>query len=93
MRPGRHGIAAYDDEVGVECFGDADGGGAGGLEVDGKTEMIESVLAVIAGDGQESCGREALVERVGEGLTDPGEIGLAGAVVEGKDQHDAAGVE
>ncbi len=84
------GVAADDDEVGVEGLGDADGGGAGGLEVDGKAEVIESVLAVVAGDGEEAGGGEALVEGVGEGVADPGEVGLAGAVVEGEDEDDAA---
>ena len=84
------GIAAYDDEVGVEGLGDADGGGAGGLEVDGKAEMVERELAVVAGDGQKAGGGEALIERVGEGVADPVEVGLAGAVVEGEDEDDAS---
>ena len=84
------GVAADDDEVGVEGLGDADGGGAGGLEVDGKAEVVERVLAVVAGDGEEAGGGEALVEGVGEGVADPGEVGLAGAVVEGQDEDDAA---
>ena len=88
------GVAADDDEVGVEGLGDADGGGAGGPEVDGKAEVVEGVLAVVAGDGEEAGGGEALVEGVGEGVADPGEVGLAGAVVEGEDEDDAAaGVE
>ncbi len=84
------GVAADDDEVGVEGLGDADGGGARGLEVDGEAEVIERVLAVVAGDGEEAGGGEALVEGVGEGVADPGEVGLAGAVVEGEDEDDAA---
>jgi hypothetical protein len=56
--------------------------------------VIEGILAVVAGDGQESCGAEALVERVGEGVANPCEIGLAGTIVEGKNQDEAsAGVE
>ena len=84
------GVAADDDVVGVEGLGDADGGGAGGAEVDGEAEVIESVLAVVAGDGEEAGGGKALVEGVGEGVADPGEVGLAGAVVEGKDEDDVA---
>jgi hypothetical protein len=49
-----YGVAADDDVVGVEGFGDADGGCAGGAEVDRETEVIERVLAVVAGDGEES---------------------------------------
>ena len=90
MRPLFDGEAADDDEVGVEGLGDADGGGAGGSEVGGKAEVVERVLAVVAGDGEEAGGGEALVEGVGEGVADPGEIGLAGAVVEGKDEDEAA---
>ena len=66
-------VAAYDDVVGVEGLGDADGGGAGGFEVDGETEVVEGELAVVAGDGEEAGGVEALVEGVGEGVGDPGE--------------------
>ncbi len=84
-----HGVAADDDEVGIEGLGDADGGCARGSEVDGKAEVVESVLAVVAGDGEEPDGGEALVEGVGKGVADPGEVGLAGAVVEGKDKDDA----
>ena len=85
------GVVADDDVVGVEGLGDADGGGAGGAEVGGKAEMVERELEIVAGDGEEACGGEALVERVGEGVADPGEIGLAGAVVEGQDKDDTAG--
>ena len=84
------GVVADDDVVGVEGLGDADGGGAGGAEVGGKAEVVERELAIVAGDGEEAGGGEALVEGVGEGIADPCEIGLAGAVVEGKDQDDAA---
>ena len=52
--------------------------------------MVEGVEAVVAGDGEEAGGAEALVEGVGEGVADPVEIGLAGAVVEGQDEDDAA---
>ena len=82
--------AADDDEIGVEGLGDADGGGAAGAEAGGKAEMIERVLAVVAADGEEAGGGEALVEGVGEGIADPAEGGLAGAVVEGQDQDKAA---
>jgi hypothetical protein len=71
------GVAAYYDEVCVEGLGDADGGGAGGLEVDGEAEMIEGVLAVVAGDGEEAGGGEALIQGVGEGVADPTKVGLA----------------
>ena len=84
-------VAADDDEVGVEGLGDADGGGAAGLEVGGKAEVVERVLAVVAADGEEAGGGEALVEGVGEGVADPGEVGLAGAIVEGEDEDEAAG--
>jgi hypothetical protein len=52
--------------------------------------MVESVLPVVACDGQKSYRGEALVEGVGKGLADPGEVGLAGAVVEGEDEDNAA---
>src|SRR6266851_3015170 len=84
-------VAADYDEVGVEGLGDADGGGARGFEVYGEAEVVEGVLAVVAGDGEEAGGGEALVQGVGEGVTDPGEVGLAGAVVEGEDEDYAAG--
>ena len=51
--------------------------------------MVEGVLAVVAGDGEEAGGREALVQGVGEGVTDPIEIGLTGAIVEGQDEDDS----
>ena len=66
-------VAAYDDVVGVKGLGDADGGGSGGFEVDGETEVVEGELAVVAGDGEEAGGVETLVEGVREGVGDPGE--------------------
>ena len=84
-------VAADDDVVGVEGLGDADGGSAGGTEVGREAEVIERVLAVVAGDGEEACGGEPLIESVGEGLADPCEVGLAGAIVEGKDENDSTG--
>ncbi len=52
--------------------------------------MVEGEDAVVAGDGEEAGGVEALVEGVGEGVADPVEVGIAGAVVEGEDEDDAA---
>src|SRR5215469_441529 len=72
----RHVIAADDDIVGVESLGDADSRGAGGTEVSREAEMIERVLAVVAGNGEEAGRIQALVEGVGEGLADPREVGL-----------------
>jgi hypothetical protein len=85
-----NGVAAYNHKVGVEGLGDADGGGARGSEVNGKAKVVESKLPVVAGDGQEACRGEALVKGVGEGVADPGEVGLSGAVVEGEDEDNAA---
>ncbi len=85
------GVVADDDVVGVKGLGDADGGGAGGPEVDGKAEVIEGELAVVAGDGEEAGGVKALIESVGEAVADPVEVGLAGAVLEGEHQHETAG--
>ena len=83
--------AADDDEVRVEGLREAtDGGGAAGAEAGGKAEMLEGVLAVVAADGEEAYGVEALAEGVGEGVADPAEVGLAGAVVEGKDEDEMA---
>jgi hypothetical protein len=84
------GVVADDDVVGVEGLGDTDGGGAGGAEVGGEAEVIERELEVVAGDGEEACGGEALVEGIGEGVADPAKVGLAGAVVEGQDEDDTA---
>jgi hypothetical protein len=50
--------------------------------------MIERVLAVVAANGKEAGGGEALVERIGEGVADPVEVGLAGAVVKREDQDE-----
>ena len=61
-------VAADDDVVGVKGLGDADGGGAGGLEVEWVAEMVERVEAVVTRDGEVSGGGEALVEGVGEGI-------------------------
>jgi len=85
-----YGIAAYYDEIGVEGLGDADGGSARGSEVNGETEVVESVLPVIASDGEESHRAQALVEGVWKRIADPGEIGLSGSIVEGEDEDDAA---
>jgi hypothetical protein len=48
--------------------------------------VVESVLPVVARDGEEAYRGQALVEGVGKGVADPGEVGLAGTVVEGKDK-------
>jgi hypothetical protein len=85
-----HGVAAYDHEGGVEGLGDADGGRARGSEVNGEAEMLESILPVVAGYGQETYGGQALVEGVGKRVADPGEVGLSGAIVEGEDKDNAA---
>ena len=53
--------------------------------------MVESVLAVVAGDGKETGGGEALIQGVGEGVTDPIEVRLTGAVVEGQDEDYSTG--
>ena len=83
-------VAANDDVVGVERLGDADGGGARGAEVGGKAEMVEGVEAVVVGEGEEAGRGESLVEGVREGVADPVEIRVSGAVVEGQDEDDAA---
>jgi hypothetical protein len=51
--------------------------------------MIESVLAVVAGDGKEAGRGETLVEGVGKGVADPRESGLPGAVVEREYKHNS----
>ena len=82
--------AANDDEVRVEGLRDADGGSAAGAEVDGQAEVVEGIEAVVAADSEEAGGGETLVQRVGKGIADPVEIGLAGTVAEREDQHQAA---
>ena len=84
-----HGVASYDHEIGVQGLGDADGGRARRSEVNGKAQMIKSILPVVASDRQEPCRRKALVERVGKGAADPSEVGLPGAIVEGQDEDNA----
>ena len=81
-------VAADDDVVCIERLGDADGGGACGAKICRKTEVIEGEEAVVAGDGEEAGGTESLVEGVGERVADPVEVGVSGAVVEGKDEDD-----
>ena len=83
-------VGADEYEVGVELLGDADGGGAGGFEVGGEAEMVEGEGAVVAGDGEKAGGAEALVEGVGEGVANPVEGWVAGAIFEGEDEDDAA---
>jgi hypothetical protein len=85
-----NGVAAYNHKVGVEGLGDSNGGCAGGSEVNGKAKVVQRKLPVVAGDGQEACRGEALVKGVGEGVADPGEVGLSGAIVEGEDEDNAA---
>jgi hypothetical protein len=52
--------------------------------------MLERVLAVIAADGEEADGGEALVEGIGEGVADPVEVGLAGTIFKGEDEDEAS---
>ena len=63
-----------------------------GRKSGGQPQVVERVLAVVAGDGLEAGGAEALVEGVGEGVADPGEGWVAGAIVEGENEDDAAGL-
>src|ERR1700692_1371799 len=84
-----HGVAAYDHKVGVQGLGDADGGRTRGSEVSGKAKVVESRLPVVASDGQESYRGQTLVEGVGKGVADPGQVGLSGAIVEGEDKDNA----
>jgi hypothetical protein len=49
-----YGVAAYNHKVGVKGLGNTDRGSARGSEVNGETEVVESVLPVVAGDGEES---------------------------------------
>jgi hypothetical protein len=85
--------SADDDDVRVELLRDADGSGAGGAEIYGEAQVVEGEGAVVVGDGEEAGGGQALVEDVGEGVADPVERGVAGAVVEGEDEDDAASGE
>ena len=62
-----------------------------GAEVDGQAEVVEGELAIFAGNGEVADGGEALVEGFGEGVADPVEGGLAGAVGEGQNEDDFAG--
>ena len=68
-------VAADDDEVGVEGLGDAQGGGAAGLEGFRKAEMVEGVDAVFAGKGLKAGGGEAAVEDFRGCFADPVEAG------------------
>ena len=85
-----HSIAAYDDEVGIEGLGDADGSRSRGTEVHGEAEVVESKLSIIAGYGEESYGGQALIEGIGKRVADPAEVGLPGAIVERQDKDNAA---
>ena len=58
--------------------------------IGGQAEVIERVLAVVAADGEEAGGGEALVERVGERIANPVQGGLAGTIVEREDQDQPA---
>jgi hypothetical protein len=52
--------------------------------------MVESVLPVVASDGEEPHRAKALVEGVRKRIANPGEIGLSGTIIEGEDEDDAA---
>src|SRR5581483_3991175 len=88
-----HGEVADHYVVSVELLSDADGGGTGGAEVGGEAEVGEGEDAVVVGDGEEAGGVEAAVERVGEGVADPVEGRVAGAVLEGENEDDLSSGE
>jgi hypothetical protein len=52
--------------------------------------MVERKDAVVMRDGEEPDRAEALVEGVREGIADPAERGVAGAVIKGQNEHDTA---
>ena len=45
--------------------------------------MVEGVLTVVTGDGEEAGGVQALIESVGKRVANPVEGGVAGTVLEG----------
>ena len=53
--------------------------------------MVQREGPVVAGDGEEVGGDEALVERVGKGVADPVERGVAGAIIEGQNEDESTG--
>ena len=52
--------------------------------------MIERILSVVFGNCKEASRSEALIKGIGEGVTNPCKIGLAGTIIEGQDEDDAA---
>ena len=61
-----------------------------GLNSMGRPRWSSGVLAVFAGNGEEACGGEALVERVGKRIADPPQGWLSRAIIEGQNQDDSA---
>jgi len=84
-------VAADDDGLGVEGLGELEGAGAGGMEALRQAQMIEGVEAVGAAHGAEAGRGQAAAEHFSRGLAHPLQAGLAGAVVEGQHEQDAAG--
>ncbi len=82
------GIEADDHVIGVEGLGEADGGSARRLKALRQAEMFECVLAILAANDVKARGTEPLVEGLRDGFADPIQIGLAGAVIEGKDEQE-----
>ena len=82
--------AAYDDKVRVQRLRNADGGRPAGTEVLRQPQVLEGVLPVVATNSQEAGGGQPLVERVGERIADPVEIGLARSIVERQYQDQTA---
>ncbi len=81
------GVAAENDEVGIELGGDAIESGTRGMEIDGNSHAVKGVLAVVAADEKQRLGVEALAENLREGFADPLQAGLVGGVVKGKHEN------
>ena len=58
-----------------------------------RAQVVERVEAVVTGDGEEAGGAEALVHGVGEGVADPVQVGVSGAVVEGEHEDDVSAAD
>ena len=85
-------VAAHDDRIGVQRLGQLERTGARGVKALRQPQMIQRVHAVGAAHGSKARRGQTAGQNLRRGLANPLQAGLAGAVVKGQHQQDAATV-
>ena len=83
-------VAAHDDRIGVQRLGQLERTGARGVKALRQPQVVQSIHAVRAAHGGKARRSQTAAQNLRRGLANPLQAGLAGAVVKGQHQQDAA---